>query len=165
MAGPYLGECHRTWGLHAAGWSHIRGKSAYQGVMHRKGDPHATRERACAAVMESVLVYFPKPWESTRRRFGEQEALWMSSGHKAIPSSLPLCGISFLNINSLSLAVTGLSHCDSFTLSSLACPLSCLEKVSYSLLAVRIATDKGVAHPRWGLPWKQERLLCALSSC
>ena len=48
----------------------------------------------------------------------------MSSGHKAIPSSLPLCGISFLNINSLSLAVTGLSHCDSFTLSSLACPLS-----------------------------------------
>lgn len=33
----------------------------------------------------------------------------MSPGHKAIPSSLLLCGISFLNINSLSLAVTGLS--------------------------------------------------------
>lgn len=107
-------------------------------------------------VNRSVLVYFPKP---ARWRVGEQEALWMPSGHETIPSSLLLRGISFLNINSLSLAVAGLSHCDSFTPSSLACPLSYLEKVLYSLLAMWRATDKGVPHPHRGSPWKQERLL------
>lgn len=89
----------------------------------------------------------------------------MSSGHEAIPSSFLLCGIFFLNINSLSLADTGLNYCVSFTLSSLACLLSYLEKVSSSLLAVGRATDKGVLHHHWGSPWKQERLLFTLSSC
>lgn len=154
MAGPYLGVLHRTWGLHAPGRSHLRGRSAYQGVLHRKGALMLSVWNC--NVNRSVLVYFPKP---ARWRVGEQEALWMPSGHETIPSSLLLRGISFLNINSLSLAVAGLSHCDSFTPSSLACPLSYLEKVLYSLLAMWRATDKGVPHPHRGSPWKQERLL------